>query len=391
MLLNNYARVDLSFVKGKSSTLKDKNGEKFIDFTSGIGVCSLGHAHKGLAKIISKQSKTILHSSNIFHIEPQELLAGRISELLGGGYRLFFGNSGAEANECAIKLARKWGVKYGKNEIVSLENSFHGRTIATLKMTGQDKFHPEHFAPYPDGFKFYANIDEIITRASNKTAAVIIELVQGEGGIKPLDKDAVLRLANFCKEKNILLITDEVQCGCYRTGEFVTSKIYGIQPDIITFAKGLAGGVPIGACASKHDIFEPGDHGSTFGGNFLSTTAALYVLAELEKLKLSGELDATIQAFSAALDAIAKKYPKIIKKRVGLGLMQGLELKDARMLKVLFDGALEQKLLILKSGKATLRFLPALNIKAKEIIRGFERLDLTLANAKEPKTPIIRN
>lgn len=374
MLMKNYARANLSFVKGKGSVLTEKNGEKYIDFTSGIGVCSLGHGNKALAQTIKKQAKTLIHTSNIYNIEPQIKLDEKMCDLLGEEYHVFFANSGAEANECAIKLARKWGKARGKCEIVSLENSFHGRTIATLKLTGQDKFHPDHFAPYPNEFSFYPSIDDIIKNSNQSTAAVMIELVQGEGGIKPLDKKEVKRLAKHCKENNILLITDEVQCGCFRTGEFVTSKLYDIKPDIITFAKGLAGGVPIGACASLHDIFEPGDHGSTFGGNFLSTAAANCVLEELKELKKSGALSATIRDFTNHLDKIAKAYPQFIKARVGLGLMQGLELKNPELLSPLFNAAMDKKLLVLKSGKATLRFLPALNISHKEIKEGFERL-----------------
>ena len=380
MLMKNYARVDLSFVKGKGSRLKDSCGKKYIDFASGIGVCSLGHGHKGLAKVISKQAKTLIHTSNIYRIEPQERLAHKMSRLLGGDYSLFFGNSGAEANECAIKLARKWGYKHGKSGIISLANSFHGRTISTLKLTGQDKFHPEHFAPYPEDISFCASIDDMMTKATANTAAIIIELVQGEGGINPLDKTAVKNLARFCQQNKILLITDEVQCGCYRTGEFVTSKLYDIHPDIITFAKGLAGGVPIGACACRHDIFEAGDHGSTFGGNFLSTAAALFVLDELESMRESGELEQNIKAFESGLNSIASEFKDIIKRRVGLGLMQGLELKDESKLGEIFNAALANGLLILKSGKATLRFLPPLNISAKEMKKGFKRLKKAIAS-----------
>lgn len=375
MLMNNYFRVNLSFKKGHGATLTTDDGKDFIDFGSGIGVCSLGHAPKGLARVIAKQADTLIHTSNLYKIAPQEELANRICKLLGSKYYVFFANSGAEANECAIKLARKYGASKGKREIISLANSFHGRTIATLKLTGQEKFHSSDFAPYPDEFSCYSSIDEIIKNASDRTAAVMIELIQGEGGINALDLKEVAKLAKFCKERDILLITDEVQCGVYRSGEFVTSKLYGISPDIITFAKGLAGGVPIGACASKHDIFAPGDHGSTFGGNFLSSVAGNYVLGELSRLKKNGSLDKTILSFSKELDKIAKKYKKLIKARTGLGAMLGLELKEPELLGKLYDAALKNRLLVLKSGKATLRFLPPLNITQSEMKKGFKRLN----------------
>ena len=380
-LMDNYGRVDVNFVKGSGAVLLDDKRKKYIDFGAGIGVCSLGHANKKLAKIIAKQAKTLLHTSNIYKIAPQEGLAKKMSEFLGFETYAFFCNSGAEANEAAIKMARKYGTtKFEKKkyEILTLKNSFHGRTMATLCATGQDKFHPEIFAPYIDGFKFFDGIDEIIENIGENTVAVMIELVQGEGGIMPLDKEKVQKLAKILQEKKLLLITDEVQCGVFRTGEFVTSKIYGIKPDIITFAKGLAGGVPIGATLAKENIFSPGEHGSTFGGNFLSTTTALAALNELGKLKVTGKLDGTIKIFRKKLDKIVSDNPEIFEKRVGLGLMQGLVLKDEKNLGIIFDKALKNGLLVLKSGKNTLRFLPPLNITKAEIKEGFERLKAVL-------------
>ena len=384
MLMNNYSRADVGFVRGDGAILWDDSGKDYIDFASGIGVCALGHSHKGVAKIISKQSKTLLHTSNLYNIAPQTRLANKISNLLGGVYELFFANSGAEANECAIKLARKYGYSNGKkSEIISLKNSFHGRTIATLAMTGQDKFHPDDFAPYPDGFKFYNSIDEIIENLNENTAAVIIELVQGEGGINPLDKEKVQKLARVLSERDILLITDEVQCGVYRTGEFITAKIYEIEPDIITFAKGLGNGVPIGACASKKAIFTPGDHGSTFGGGFLVTSVAKYVLNELENLKNSGKLDKKISKFEKKLDKLVKENSDIFEKRVGIGLMQGIVVKDVEFLAKIVAKALECGVLVLRSGSNTLRFLPPLNLSKKELKEGFIRLNLAINKAKK--------
>lgn len=375
-LMSNFKRENIVFVKGEGARLIDSKGKNYVDFAAGIGVCSLGHSNKKLSRTISLQSKEIIHSSNIFRILPQEKLAKKMSDLLGYKTYAFFCNSGAEANECAIKLARKYGFvnfKEKKYEILTLKNSFHGRTLATLKATGQDKFHPECFAPYIDGFKFYDSIDEIIENISEKTVAVMIELVQGEGGVKALDKDDVKKLANVLKEKNLLLITDEIQCGVFRTGEFVTSKLYGIEPDIITFAKGLAGGVPIGACLSKKDIFEAGEHGGTFGGNFLATAAGLTTLNELERLKENEKINRNINLFNKYLEGLVEKYSDIFEQKVGLGLMLGLMLKDSKNQDKIYKTCLDKGVIVLKSGQNIIRLLPPLNIKKEEIKDGFRR------------------
>lgn len=380
-LMDNFARVNVALVRGEGSIVYDEAGKDYVDFGAGIGVNCLGHANEIVLEAIGTQAAQIIHGSNIYRILPQEALAQKISELLGYRTYAVFCNSGAEANEAAIKMARKYGTVNFPNkkfEILTLRNSFHGRTLATLQATGQEKFHPEIFAPYMPGFKFFDDIEEIIAHIDENSVAVMIELVQGEGGIKPLDKASVQKLAAVLKERKLLLITDEVQCGVYRTGEFATSQIYGIRPDIITFAKGLAGGVPIGACVAQQNIFAPGEHGSTFGGNFLATSTALAVLSQLEFLKASGKLDKTIKRFIKKLDGLAADYPSLIEKRVGLGLMQGLVLCDEKNLGEIFNKALQNGLLILKSGKRTLRFLPALNIKKQEIKEGFARLRKSL-------------
>ena len=380
-LMDNFARVNVALVRGEGSIVYDEAGKDYVDFGAGIGVNCLGHANEIVLEAIGTQAAQIIHGSNIYRILPQEALAQKISELLGYRTYAVFCNSGAEANEAAIKMARKYGTVNFPNkkfEILTLRNSFHGRTLATLQATGQEKFHPEIFAPYMPGFKFFDDIEEIIAHIDENSVAVMIELVQGEGGIKPLDKASVQKLAAVLKEKKLLLITDEVQCGVYRTGEFATSQIYGIRPDIITFAKGLAGGIPIGACVAQQNIFAPGEHGSTFGGNFLATSTALAVLSQLQFLKASGKLDKTIKRFIKKLDGLAADYPSLIEKRVGLGLMQGLVLRDEKNLSEIFNKALQNGLLILKSGKRTLRFLPALNIKKSEIKEGFARLRKSL-------------
>ena len=380
-LMNTYARADIAFEKGHGATLFDEKGLDYIDFTAGIGVNALGYGHKKVTAALVKQAGKLLHTSNIYRILPQEKLAKEISKQLGYKCETFFCNSGAEANECAIKLARKYGATHfekKKFEIISLGNSFHGRTLATLRATGQDKFHPDIFAPYIDGFKFFDTIEEVIENISDRTVAVMIELVQGEGGIKALEKEAVKRLAKILKKRELLLITDEVQCGVYRTGEFVTSAFYGIKPDIITFAKGLGGGVGIGACASRKSIFAPGDHGSTFGGNFLATTTGLVTIKELKRLKKSGKLDEISAKFNENLEKLARRYPKIFEAKQGIGMMLGLVLKDGVELAKIISLALKHRVLVLRSGTKTLRFLPPLNISKKEMKDGFARLSRAL-------------
>ncbi|PAF44232.1 aspartate aminotransferase family protein [Helicobacter sp. 11S02596-1] len=376
-VLPTYARTKIRFSYGQNAKLYTPCSREFIDFGSGIGVCSVGHGNEKLADSIAQQARDLLHLSNLYLIEPQALLAKKLIELCGYDMRVFFSNSGAEANECAIKIARKFGEKDGKMDrykIVTLESSFHGRTISTLKATGQDKMHV-HFAPFPDGFLRAKDIDDIYNVVDSKTCAVLIELIQGEGGISPMDKQKVQELAKFLKEKNILLMVDEVQSGIYRTGEIFASKVYGITPDVISTAKGLGGGVPIGAtlCGLKN-IFEPGDHGSTFGGNFLSSRAGLCVLEILENEYNSGALAKIIDLFHHYLDGMVSDFPLLFEKKVGIGLMCGLVAKNANIQKNVISTAFEEGLLILKSGKNVVRFLPPLTISEKEVCEGFTRL-----------------
>ena len=244
--------------------------------------------------------------------------------------------------------------------------------------------HTPNFAPYPEGFSYYNYINDIYNAIDDETAAVMIELVQGEGGVQPFDKKEIQELAKFLKENKILLIIDEVQTGVYRTGEFLASNLYEIQPDIITLAKGLGGGVPIGAIMTTHkDIFNPGDHGSTFGGNYLVTTAALEVLDILEEIKDSGALDETIIYFNKKLNEIYENNKELFTNNVGLGLMRGLRVKDADTLALIIKTAFEEGVLVLKAGKNTLRLLPALTISKNEMDEGFIRLERALNKIKK--------
>ncbi|WP_375724746.1 aspartate aminotransferase family protein [Arcobacter sp. KX21116] len=378
-VLNTYARNYVNFKSGKNATLFDDKGNNYIDFTSGIGVVSVGHGNKQVADAIYDQVSNITHISNLYAIEPQALLAEKIAKLSGYDVATFFANSGAEANEGAIKIARKYGqTKFAnkKYKVITLEHSFHGRTITTVKATGQDKFHSPNFSPYPEGFSYNKQINDIYNSIDEETVAVMIELVQGEGGVQPFEKEEIQKLAAFLKEKEVLFIVDEVQTGIYRSGEFLASNLYEIEPDIITIAKGLGGGVPIGAVLTKHkNIFSPGDHGSTFGGNYLVTRASLEVLKILDEYKDKGGLDEAIIYFESKLAALFEKYPNIFISKVGLGLMRGLRAKDEATLAAIIKNSFEQGVLVLKSGRNTLRFLPVLTITKEEIDEGFKRLD----------------
>ena len=377
-LLPLYNRLDVAFVKGKKAILYDEKNKDYIDFASGVGVNSLGYANKKIVKTIKEQAKNILHSSNIYHIKPQEKCAKKIVELSTYDMQCFFCNSGAEANESAIKLARKYGnisFPKAKYKIITIKNSFHGRTIATLKATAQEDKH-NFFGPYPDGFIYAEDINEAISLIDDSTVAIMLELIQGEGGIFMQDISQIKKLEKTLKEKKLLLIIDEIQTGVYRSGNFLISQYFKIKPDIITLAKGLATGIPIGVMMTNvKDIFTFGDHGSTFGGNHLSTTVSCKVLDILEKYSNSGTLQENIKFFDSYLLYFMNKYPNLFVQKNGHGFMQGLVLKDDTKLNELIKSSLKNGLLILKSGKNIIRFLPPLNITKKEMIKGFKRFE----------------
>lgn len=381
-VLHTYARNYIHFVRGEGARLYDDKGKDYIDFGSGIAVCSVGHGNQRLAEAIYHQAKNLIHTSNLYLIEPQARLAKRLVELSGYDMRVFFANSGAEANEGALKIARKFGEENGEQkryQIITLDSSFHGRTISTLKATAQSKMH-QCFGPFPDGFVYAKDLSDVPNKISDVTCAVLLELVQGEGGITPFDKQEVQNLERILKEKNVLLMVDEVQTGIYRSGELFASQAYGITPDVITTAKGLAGGVPIGAVMTNlKDIFAPSDHGSTFGGNFLSTSAALEVLEILSSEKQTGELDKRIAYFTQKLQDLQKQYAEIFTQEVGLGLMRGLRVRDLETLTKFLNLAFEERVLVLKSGKNTARFLPSLTITQEEIDEGFRRIESCIA------------
>jgi acetylornithine/N-succinyldiaminopimelate aminotransferase len=385
-VLPTYARADVEFVSGKNARLTDANGKNYIDFTSGIAVTSVGHANERVNTAICTQLANITHISNLYHIGPQAKAAQKIVETSGYDMKCFFGNSGAEANEGAIKIARKHGERDGeikRYKIITLQHSFHGRTITTVKATGQESMH-NYFGPFPDGFVYANTIDDIEALLDDHTAAVMIELIQGEGGVQPQDKQKVQALAKLLKSKEIPLIVDEVQTGAYRTGEFTASQLYGIEPEIITLAKGIGGGVPVGVVmTSLKEVLSPGDHGSTFGGNYLSTTAICEVVDILNEIKKSGELKATIEYFTNALEKLYKRHQGTFTSKVGIGLMCGLRVKDAQTLTEIVNAARENGVMLLKAGRNTLRFLPALTITREEIDEGFTGLEEALVTLEK--------
>ncbi len=378
-VLQTYNRNYTNFVKGDGSTLYAENGDDYIDFASGIAVNSVGHNNPILVKALQEQVEKIIHISNLQVIEPQAKLAQKICTLANYDGAIFFANSGAEANEGAIKIARKYGeTKFEKKryKVITLEHSFHGRTITTVKATGQDSFHTPNFSPYPAGFSYVEGLDAVYENLDDETVAVMIELVQGEGGVQPFEKEAIQKLAQHLKERDVLLIVDEVQTGIYRTGAMLASNMYEIEPDIITMAKGLGGGVPIGAVMTKHkDVLVAGDHGSTFGGNYLSTRAGLAVLEVLSNMYESGKLTETLAYFTVKLKEIQKKYSHLFTDEVGLGLMRGLRAKDNDTMKAVLSKAMEKRVIVLPAGRNTVRFLPSLTITASEIDEGFKRFE----------------
>ena len=364
-LFPNYARLPYTFVKGEGCYLYDEQGKKYLDMLAGIAVNQLGYNHPKITKTICKQTEEILHISNLFYIKPQYELAKILVENSCGD-KVFFCNSGAEANEALIKLVRRYfyDKKEDRYEIITFEGSFHGRTLATITATAQPKYQ-EGFQPLPEGFKYakFNDIDSVKNLINDKTAAILIELVQGEGGVNPADKEFIKELYSLCRENGILFTVDEVQTGIGRTGKLFAYQHYNIQPDIISLAKGLGNGVPIGAVIAKEEIaksFIPGTHASTFGGNYLATQTAKVVL---EEILSDGFLDKVIEKGEYLKERL-KTFGYTVK---GLGLMVGVDLPQDISAKDIMKKALENGLIIGTAGKNTLRFVPPLIIEKDDI------------------------
>lgn len=357
----------LALVKGAGARVWDADGHEFLDFLAGIAVLNVGHCHPAVVQAIQEQAGKLMHVSNLYYNEKQPQLAKAISERAGGG-KCFFCNSGAEANEGLIKLARLWGSKQGKYEIISMKNSFHGRTLATLTATGQDKV-KTGFAPLPDGFAYadFNNLDSVKNAVTEKTAAVLVEAVQGEGGIVPADPDFITGLRELCDEKGILLLFDEVQAGVGRTGKWFGFQNYEVQADAFSLAKGLGNGFPIGAVVTAPklaDVFQPGHHATTFGGTPLACAAALAVINTIEKETLLENATLMGALLLDRLQTIAGKYDWIESAR-GCGLMVGLVLKESAA--ALQKRCQEKGLLTLATAVRVLRMLPPLNVTAAEV------------------------
>lgn len=368
-IANNYGSFDCVFVKGCRATLTDTNEKNYIDFVSGIGVNCLGHNHPSIVKALSKQIKNQIHISNYYNSDVGIAFADELLKATNMS-GVFFGNSGAEANEAAIKLARKYGSlvesQGTKKTIVTLVKSFHGRTITTLKATGQDKFHSEYFAPYPEGFKhIIANDYDSLKQIDNSVCAVLIECVQGEGGVNLINKEWALELQKACHEANALLMVDEVQTGIGRTGTFLASEGLGLEPDVITLAKGIAAGIPMGACLygrKAADVFVAGDHQSTFGGNPIACCAGRVVLKEVNNAKF---LKRVQDAGETIRNTIRNWNLSCIKEVRGKGLMIGIDIQQSSS--EVQKWCLEHGLCVSTAGPNTIRFLPPLVISDSEI------------------------
>ena len=370
-IMNTYGRFNAALVKGKGAKAWDESGKEYIDFTSGIGVNCLGYSDDGWVKAVTEQAARLQHISNLYYSPLQTELAKKLCEITGFS-KVFFANSGAEANECAIKLARKYSFeKYGKDrtEIVTLENSFHGRTVTTLSATGQDVFH-NYFFPFTEGFSFAKanDMESVKAKVNNNTCAVMIELIQGEGGVNPLEKGFVNELADYCSENDILLIIDEVQTGVGRTGSFYCYEQFGIKPDIISSAKGIGGGLPMGACLCSEklrDVMSPSTHGTTYGGNPIACAGALEVLKRVSDKKF-------LEDVAEKGSYIKEKLLKIkgVSEVRGMGMMIGIVLEKDNAKEVAVK-CVEKGLLVL-TAKNLIRFLPPLNITKEEIDKGLE-------------------
>ncbi len=368
-IANTYARYNVVFEKGEGCVLEDSDGKQYIDCASGIGVNIFGANDSEWKEAVNEQINKIQHVCNLYYAEPQAKLAKLLCEKTGAS-KVFFGNSGAEANECAIKIARKYGnTRYGRNEIITLKNSFHGRTLATLAATGQDEFH-KFYNPFPEGFKYAdANQDGILSCYTDKTCAVMVETIQGEGGVINIDGEFLKWLQKFCNERDILFIIDEVQTGNGRTGYLYSYQAYGLQPDIVTTAKGLGGGLPIGACIifdKCKSVFGAGDHGSTFGGNPVACAGAYSILS-----RITDELLLEVQGKSAYFRAQLERI-KNVKKVSGMGLIIGIDC--GKLARQIAEACLEKGLVVL-TAHGVVRLLPPLTITKQQIDQSLKILN----------------
>ena len=389
-LMQTYTRQPVSIVRGRGAKVYDLEGREYLDFVGGIAVNVLGHGHPDLVQAIQRQAAQLIHTSNLYYTEPQVKLA-RLLVDHSFADRVFFCNSGAEANEAAIKLARRYGhERHGPDrfEVLTMKNSFHGRTLATLTATGQEKVQ-KGFEPLMSGFAYapfndFAAIESLVTE---KTAAIMLEPIQAEGGVYVAERDYLRNLRDLCTQKDILLIFDEIQTGMGRTGTFFAHEQLGVKPDIMTLAKGLAGGVPIGACLAKDAVaaaFVPGSHASTFGGNPLACAAALAVCRVLLEGKVLDQARRMGEYLAKGLADCKARY-RIVKDVRGLGLLQGMELEtDAR---AMVADALARGVLINAATERVLRFVPPLVITQPEVDKLIDLLGALFTQRQAGREP----
>jgi len=369
-LMSTYTRQPLSIVRGRGTKVYDLEGREYLDFVGGIAVNILGHGHPDLVQAIQRQAAQLIHASNLYYTEPQVKLAHMLVDHSFAD-KVFFCNSGAEANEAAIKLARRYSHdKYGSGrfEIITMKNSFHGRTIATLTATGQDKVQ-KSYEPLLQGFSYvtFNNLEELERAVTDKTAAIMLEPVQGEGGIYVADREYLRQVRDLCSKKDVLLIFDEVQTGMGRTGTLFAYEQLGVQPDIMTLAKGLGGGVPIGACLATDSVakaFSPGSHASTFGGNPLACAAGLAVCRVLLEGQVLDHARRMGEYLAKGLSDCKERH-RVVREVRGLGLLQGIELDMDG--KAVVSECLSRGILINAAGEHVLRFVPPLIITQLEI------------------------
>ena len=376
-----FARYNIVLDHGDGPYVYDTQGKKYIDFLAGIAVNVVGHNYKPLVDAVSRQAAKMIHCSNLYYTEVQVEAAEKLKKLSGMD-KVFFGNSGAEANEGAIKLARKYAtvIDPEKIQIISAIHSFHGRTIATLTATGQDHYH-HGFGPLPAGFDYvpFNDIEALEAKMSDKTCAVMLEAIQGEGGVHVPDEDYLPKVRALCDKYNAVLIFDEVQCGMGRTGTFFGCQQFGVKPDIVTLAKGLAGGVPIGAFMATDKVasaFHAGDHGSTFGGNPLACAAACVVLDALINDNLMDNVKEVGSYLKSKFEAYKEKYPTLIKEVRGRGLILGMEL--TRPGREIANECLDYGAIINCTAGNVLRFVPPLNITKEHVDELIAVLDKVL-------------
>ncbi len=383
-LMNTYARNPLVLVRGEATRVWDSDGKEYLDFVGGIAVDALGHSHPKVVAAITEQARRLIQVSNLYHIPPQIELAKLLTEHSFAD-KIFFCTSGAEANEGAIKLARRYGKERfatDRYEIITMRGGFHGRTLAALAATAQEKHH-HGFEPLPIGFKYVAfgDLQAVEQAVDNRTCAILVEPVQGEGGVNVPGDEYLPGLRKLCDETGVLLILDEIQSGMGRTGRLWAYQHWGAEPDVMTVAKALGGGVPIGAILAKEFVakhFTPGSHGSTFGGNSLATATALAVLTTMLEENLPARAERLGRRFKERLTALKQKYPAIRMVR-GLGLLIGMELD--RPVKEIVAGCHTDGLLILTAGDNVLRFAPPLTVDDADLDRAVEILDTVLGRS----------